>query len=548
MLLTVLIFLFWTIFAFALNYQLPVKIIYSSSLLIYSVLFIAQKKGVSFTILASFYYILAFFILGIGWLPSGGITGAILCFFVLIFVSGLLVLPLKSYLLFIIATTLMVVGFSIYELSNPEAATYYMQRTSHIRDISIAGIMMISSLGLGLFIFKRAFIADRLELNELIDELSLEKVKAESADKAKSQFLATISHEMRTPLNGILGLSELLGKTTLDPEQHEMLANLSYSSSMLNSLICDVLDLSAIQEDKLVLRNNEIRIQKEIEEVLEIFKHDLNSDVEIIFSHDFRILEKVYGDVARFRQVLINLVSNAVKFTEQGFIKIKSEFVSVDEYQSRVKISIVDSGSGVSEENQENLFTKFFRADTSFEGTGLGLTISKRIIELMGGKIGVNSELGKGSEFFFEIPFDIRLEDKDVEAKLAIDNDAFSKLKVLIAEDVKINQLVLSKMLINLSITDIEIAEDGECAIEKSRANDYDLILMDIQMPKVDGVEATIKIFEDYKNREKSPIIIAVTANVMKSDLEEYKRVGIHDVLAKPVKSKMLIEVLNKYT
>ncbi len=270
--------------------------------------------------------------------------------------------------------------------------------------------------------------------------------------------------------------------------------------------------------------------------------------MDLGFSHDSKISEKMYGDVIRFRQVLINLVNNAVKFTEQGFIKIKSEFVSENEYQFRVKISITDSGSGISEENKENLFTKFFRADTRFKGTGLGLAISKRIIELMGGKIGVNSELGKGSEFFFEVPFDIRLDDMVSETILDINNERFSKLKVLIAEDVKINQLVLSKMLINLNITDIEIVEDGESAIEKSKENDYDLILMDIQMPKVDGVEATIKIFEYYKNRKKSLVIIAVTANVMKSDLEKYMIAGIHDVLAKPVKSKMLIEVLNKHT
>lgn len=547
MMLTVLVFLFWTIFSFALNYNLPVKVIYSTSLVIYSTLFIAQRKGVSFSVLASFYYVLAFIILGIGWLPSGGITGAILCFFVLVFVSGLLVLPLKSYLLFIIATAIMVGSFAFYELRNPEAATYYVNRVLQIRDTSIAGMIMISSLGFGLFVFKRAFLADRVQLNKVINELGLEKIKAESADKAKSQFLATISHEMRTPLNGIVGLSELLGKTRLDHEQQEMLTNLTYSSSMLHSLISDVLDLSAIEEDKLVLGNHEIKIQKEIEGVLEIFKDKLSSNVELVFSHDPKIPEIVYGDVIRFRQVLINLINNAVKFTEQGFIKIKSDFVSEDKHQFRVKISITDSGSGVSEENKENLFIKFFRADTKFKGTGLGLTISKRIIELMGGKIGVNSELGKGSEFFFEVPFDIQLDDRASETISDVNDERLSKLKVLIAEDVKINQLVLSKMLINLSITDIEIVEDGQSAIEKSKENDYDLILMDIQMPRVDGVEAAITIFEDYKSREKKLVIIAVTANVMKSDLERYKGAGIHDVLAKPVKSKMLTEVLDKY-
>lgn len=550
--LTVLVFIFWSVFSFVVDFQLINKVIFVASTVIYLSIYIAQKAKVSFTVVSSCYFVYSFVLMAIAWLPGGGIQGAILQFIVLIFISGLLVLPIRAYLLFILSTAAIVISFSIYEYYNPGVASPYVNEINKIRDVSIASIIAIIVLGFSLYTFKRSYLRDKESLNRAIKEIEIEKVKAESADKAKSQFLATISHEMRTPLNGIVGLSEILSETDLNPEQIEMVKNLSYSSNMLHSLISDVLDLTTIEDQNLVLNENKFHLQSEISDILEIFRpkiDDRKAFLHIYHEHDETIPNTMYGDINRIRQVLINLVNNAIKFTNDGSVIVQTKLLNRDPKVATIQFSVSDTGIGISKEDQKKLFTKFFRTRLSntIEGTGLGLAISKRLVELMDGQISFSSQLKKGSTFIFELPLAIESSAPE-QIETAIEESDLSNLKILIAEDVPINQMVLTKMLNNLGITSIDIVENGKLAVEAATKDesDYDFILMDIQMPLLDGTQASRKIIEYYHG--STPFkIIAVTANVMKDDFVLYRESGMVDVLSKPVNVKMLSHSLSKH-
>ncbi len=550
--LTILVFLFWTGFSFYAGYQTLIKTIFVFGFVAYTGIYIAQKKGVSFNIMSSIYFGLSFGIMAFAWLPGGGITGAIIQFIILIFISGLLVLPIRAYLVFILLTSVIVIGFAIYEYFNPTAAVPYSNEIHRIRDISIASIISIIVLGFSLFTFKRSYVRDRESLNKAIKEIQVEKVKAESADKAKSQFLATISHEMRTPLNGIVGISELLSETDLNPEQVEMVKNLSYSSNMLHSLISDVLDLTTIEDENLELNENVFQLESEISDILEIFRPKIDSRKSFLHlhhEHDERIPKVLYGDITRIRQVIVNLVNNGVKFTNNGSVIVQTKLLKRESGVATVQFTVSDTGIGISKEDQDKLFTKFFRTGlaNTIEGTGLGLTISKRLVELMGGEISFTSQLKKGSSFTFELPLSIKPKNPQKVESSSHDED-LTNLKILIAEDVPINQMVLSKMLKNLGIENIEIVNDGKEALEAATngENEYDFILMDIQMPKLDGAQASRKIIEFYQGDVPFKII-AVTANVMKDDFVLYRESGMVDVLSKPVNIKMLSHTLYKH-
>lgn len=496
------------------------------------------------------YYASILFTLAYAWLPAGGISGIILHMFVLVYVSGLLILPLRSYLFFIAITMVIVLVYSVLEIKNPGLAAPYASKGDLVRDLVISSVILISIIGFALYIFKKAYLNDRQQLSDAIKELEVEKEKALTADKAKSEFLATISHEMRTPLNGIVGLAELLSETELSNDQKEMLDNLSYSSEVLYNLISDILDLTMIESGKLVLHSNEISVEKELGQIIDTLKprmKDKENEVSLKLEHDHWIGKTLKGDVFRFRQILINLANNAVKFTDQGSISIRSELVKENDDQQWVKISVADTGRGIAKDRQELLFSKFYKADTdvNIEGTGLGLSICKNLVGIMGGDIGFHSTVGKGSEFHFVLPLAKVAFKEDKAEKVTLNNDRFSELRLLIAEDVRVNQMVIKKMVQNLGLTDIDVAMNGEQAVEMALKKKYDIILMDVQMPVMNGVESSAEITR--KLGDECPVIIAVTANVMKSDLEHYRKAGMRDLLSKPVTSVLLKEVLEKY-
>lgn len=551
LILTLSVFIFWCIYSVIADYSFVIKVIYFAALFLYSSIYIAYKLGLSFKWSTAIYYTIALIILTYSWLPAGGISGAIIQMFILIYVSGLMVLPLRTFMIFIATSLVIVLIYAYLELTTPGLAAPYLDEMDRVRDLSIANFITLCILGYGLYVFKKNYSDDRIRLKDTIQELEHEKEKALAADKAKSDFLATISHEMRTPLNGIVGLSELLSKTDLNEEQKEIVSKLSYSNEMLYSLISDLLDMTTIESGHLVLNENEIVIEKEITGVIELIRPKLKAkkrSVSLEIKFDSNIPGRVYGDINRFRQILLNLVNNAAKFTEKGSITVKAELVKDNNAATWVKFFVIDTGKGIEPEKQDHLFDKFYKVenDSNIEGSGLGLSITKNLVELMGGTIGYETEYGQGSKFYFELPFQKQThENLKTEANREVEA-SYSDLKVLIAEDVLINQMVIEKMLINIGVSYIDVVSDGLEAVDKAAKADYDFIFMDIQMPELNGIDATKKILQDSSDEHK-PIVVAVTANVSESDLEKYFEAGMVDSLPKPITIDILRNLIIKY-
>lgn len=439
----------------------------------------------------------------------------------------------------------------IVELLYPQSANFYTVRSDHIRDAGISALIAIGTMGIALYMFKKEYELDREHLRATITQLEIEKEKAQSADKAKSDFLATISHEMRTPLNGIVGISQLLKETTLNKEQESLVSSLSYSSELLHNLISDILDVSLIESGKLAIQISDIEIDKEMEKLVEIVKPRLakkDDKVELIVKQDEKIPDLLQGDRLRFRQVLLNLINNAIKFTDSGMIEVSSELISRSDETVLVKLTVKDTGRGISEEGQEKLFSKFFKGsgDSNIEGTGLGLSICKNLVTLMGGEIGFQSEEGIGSVFFFEIPLHFTASKNKQVLNKELKEKPLQDVRILVAEDVRINQIVIKKLMQSLGLQYIEIAEHGEEAVEKAKASWYDVILMDIQMPVMDGLEASALITSHYNNGKK-PVILAITANALMADQEEYTQAGIDGFVNKPITKESLQETLSKF-
>ena len=549
--LTLVVMFSWSVGSFFAGYTVAIKVLYLSALAIFGTIYFLFKRNASFDHIAILYYGFAFILLALGWLPSGGIDGPITSYFVLIFVSGLLVLPAKIFLYYVLFSVVLVVGYSVYEYQYPDAANVYVSRLDEIRDLSIFQVMTLTLIGISVYFFKKSHQKDRNQLNRVIRKLGNEMERAASADRAKSKFLATISHEMRTPLNGIIGLTELLGTTKLSKEQKDMLGSLSYSSDLLHSLISDVLDLSLIEDDKLVLQKNEIDVKRELNDILEIFRRRLESksgNISLTYDHDDSIPSYVFNDITRFKQILINLINNAIKFTLEGYVVVKSELKQLSSKRAVIEFSVSDTGGGIPEEKKRHVFEKFYKAsdNQTVEGSGLGLSICKNLVEAMNGKIDFESEEGVGTIFYFELPFE-RETKENLEVEEAESSNSYGLVNVLVAEDVKINQMVISKMLKNMGVKDLDIVENGELAVNKAKEKDYDFILMDVQMPKMNGIDASRKILSEVNGAEKKPIIVAITANVMSGEKEECKRAGMSDFISKPITSEMLKEVFDRH-
>ena len=551
--LTILTVLIWSVVGIFTGYSLFIEGIYLFALAFYFSLYIAFKKGKSFRFISLVYYVTALTLIALAWFPSGGIKGAVMHMCVLIYLSGLLVLPLRNYQFFMICTLLMVVSFILVEFYYPDLAAPYTDEIMHWRDLSIAGILMLVLMGVCLYLFKREHQEDKDRLRRANEDLASEKVKVEQGDKAKSQFLATMSHEMRTPLNGIVGISELLGKTALNPEQKELVDSLGISSHILHGLISDILDLTMIENGKMILNEEDFDLSEAMKEMIDMFETKISGKrnaVKLSYLHDAHLPQYLKGDWIRIRQILINLVNNAIKFTSEGAITISSSLHWKNDDIASVRFSVEDTGPGIPGEQQEELFKRFFKADSNriIEGTGLGLSISKSLVQMMGGKIWFTSVMHVGSSFFIEIPLKISSATKPKQPALARDPELLKNLRVLLAEDVEINRMVVLKVLKNLGITMVDVAADGQEAIDKSTAAHFDFILMDVQMPKVNGIDASMEINRRcLKKGVPPPTIIAVTANAMKEDAEACRKAGMAGFLTKPFKSETLADLLYKH-
>ncbi|KAF0200434.1 MAG: pas/pac sensor hybrid histidine [Bacteroidetes bacterium] len=373
---------------------------------------------------------------------------------------------------------------------------------------------------------------------------------AESAVRAKQQFLSNMSHEIRTPMNAIIGFTKVLLKTDMSVRQKEYLSAIKLSGDALIVLINDILDLAKVDSGKMIFEQTPFRLSLSISAMLHLFEAKIREkNLELIKEYDPEIPDVLVGDPVRLHQIILNLVSNAVKFTSKGTISVSVRLLSQDDKKVNIEFSISDTGIGIEKSKLKKIFENFQQATSGtsrlFGGTGLGLAIVKHLVEAQNGEISVESKIGEGSTFSFALDFlktdaqaGAETELFDPELKEDIKN-----IKVLVVEDIPLNQLLMKTLLDEFEF-ECDIAANGKIAIEKLEAGAYDIILMDLQMPVMNGFEAT-----DYiRKKMKSKIpIIALTADVTTMDLDKCKAVGINDYVSKPVDERVLYAKMLKH-
>lgn len=381
-------------------------------------------------------------------------------------------------------------------------------------------------------------ITKRKENESIIMEA---KRKAEAANEAKSDFLSTMSHEIRTPMNAVIGLSHLLMQENPRPDQLNTLRTLHFSAENLLSLINDILDYSKIEAGKITLENREYNLYELVDGIHRTFQPKASDkNLEFRLQWDRQIPRRIIGDQVRLSQVLNNLISNALKFTESGEVVLQIDLLEKRENEISLHFAVWDTGIGIPQEKQDQVFSRFSQANESttrkYGGTGLGLAITKNLLELQGSKIQLKSELGKGSCFFFEVSFksvNDEVENPKEIIKKKLESNELKGLKVLVAEDNAVNRMIVERFLRKWGIL-ATFVPNGKMALEEVSKSSFDLILMDIHMPVMDGLQASYAIRHQLgKSSEELPIV-ALTASTLAEDRQEAEAAGMDGYIAKP--------------
>jgi signal transduction histidine kinase/ActR/RegA family two-component response regulator len=389
------------------------------------------------------------------------------------------------------------------------------------------------------------------ELNRKERELQNSLAQLQKAQEYKDKFLATVAHEIRTPLNGVVGFIEQLGETDLNETQRHYLDVINHSSDSLMGIINDTLDFSKIDSGKLELDIHAMNLHEVLLPTIELFKCKASEkNILLATQIDAGLSQGVLSDSLRLKQVISNLVSNAIKFTDQGRVDFTMAMVEENQDGLRVRFSVCDTGIGIDSASLNGIFDPFLQAEKAtarrFGGTGLGLAISYQLVKKLGGTLSVTSEPGQGSEFVFELTFE-KSEMPQAPEETVVETDAFKGRKILVAEDNQVNQMLVSAILKSIN-ADFTICNNGAEALHEFERETFDLVLMDINMPVMDGLQSLdlMREFERSHAKPKTPII-ALTANALVGDREKYIEHGMDDCLAKPLRKAELFHVFEAF-
>ena len=409
--------------------------------------------------------------------------------------------------------------------------------------LSVALITILSLLTLSLYKNNNIRLKTNNMLHKKNGELIIAKEKAELASKTKANFLSTVTHELRTPLYAVTGLSNMLLDENPKPEQIQHLKSLKFSGDYLLTFINDILQINKIEANKVDIEPESFNLKKKINNiVLALNNSAQDNSIKIHFEYDADLPENFIADQLKISQILINLIGNSIKFTKDGDIWIRVYKIEEKESVYTLRFEVEDNGIGISQEKQDNMFESFsqgsIQINRKYGGTGLGLSIVKGLIDILKGKIYVKSELEKGTTFYFEIPLEYTSIEEVKEKKVTyFDGDTsaldLTNVNILVVEDNKINQMITKKILNKMNLQ-CDIVDNGEEAVEMIKANKYDIILMDIHMPGISGMEATKRV----RSFDKELTIFALTAVTIEDKMHEFEEAGFTDIIPKPFKQE----------